>query len=198
MGNIREDELVAQAQQGNEAAVELLIRLTYEDIYRFVRWKIHDSDVAWDISQMTYEKAWTRLDTYNGNSGSFRAWLLAIARHSCIDYLRSREVRQSGQSASLPENFSEAEDFLDGVLLRDEVRQVYTAMQSLQIHERDALMLRYKQDMTYNEIARITEETEYAVKARIRRALIKLRRMLSGSAKEKEESIAAGGRDRYE
>lgn len=53
---ISEDKWIVEAQQGNEAAVELLIRHTYSDVYRFIRWKIHNDELAWDLAQTVYEK----------------------------------------------------------------------------------------------------------------------------------------------
>jgi RNA polymerase sigma-70 factor, ECF subfamily len=175
---IKEEELVIQAQQGNEAAVELLIRHTYEDIYRFVRWKVHDPDLAWDLAQMTYERAWARLDTFDRGQGRFKAWVLAIANHICIDHLRSKAVRQASLNQSLPADLPVQEDFLDGILMREEVRQVYTAIGELPEPQREALLLRYKRELTYQEIAVVTEESESAVKARVRRSLERLRNML--------------------
>lgn len=176
---IKDEELVKQAQQGNEAAVELLIRHTYEDIYRFVRWKVHDPDTAWDLAQMTYEKVWSKLQTFEAEHGRFRTWLMSIASHVCIDHLRSKAFREGSLQQTLPEQIPVKEDFLDGILLREEVRQVYSAMEALQEAERNVLLLRYKRGLTFPEIARVTEESESAIKARFRRALIKLRNMLS-------------------
>ncbi|WP_040949825.1 RNA polymerase sigma factor [Gorillibacterium massiliense] len=168
----------------------MLIRQTYDDIYRFIRWKVHDADLAWDLSQMTYEKAWTKLNTYRGEEGNFKAWLLAIAHHLCIDYIRSKAVRQAGLNQSLDERLAAEGDFLDGVLLREDVRQVYQAIQELPDSQRDALILRYKNELTYSEIAAVTEESEATVKSRIRRALIRLRDSLGGRADQTVSKIS--------
>lgn len=177
--------MVIQAQQGNEAAVELLIRHTYDDIYRFVRWKVRDADLAWDLSQMTYERAWAKLATFQSDQGSFRAWLLTIAQHICIDYFRSKTARQVSLNENLTVDVPAQGDFLDGVLLREDVRQVYSAIQTLSDVQRDTLLLRYKSELTFTEIAAVTEESEATVKSRIRRSLIKLRDMLSRSTDDR-------------
>lgn len=80
-----EQQWIEEAQAGSEAAVELLIRCTYDDVYRFVRWKVHHDELAWDLTKMTYEKAWAKLATYHSGKGSFRSWLVSIANHLCID-----------------------------------------------------------------------------------------------------------------
>ncbi|MBP1994477.1 RNA polymerase sigma-70 factor (ECF subfamily) [Paenibacillus eucommiae] len=161
-----------------------MIRHTYDDIYRFVRWKVHDADLAWDLSQMAYEKAWAKLHTFNSEQGSFLVWLMTIAHHICIDHFRSKAVRQAGLNENLTDHVPAEGDFLDGVLMREEIKQVYTAIQSLPEDQRDALLLRYKSELTFTEIAAVTAESESTVKSRVRRSLIKLRDMLRGSSGE--------------
>lgn len=175
---IGEDKWVIEAQQGNEAAVELLIRHTYSDIYRFIRWKIHNDELAWDLAQTVYEKAWAKLGSFDKEQGSFRAWLMAIAQNVCIDYFRSKGARQSGLNQSLSDEISDERDFLEGILLRDEIKKVYTAIRLLPEEQRDALLLRYKYEYTFSEIAAVTHEPESTVKSRVSRSLMKLRDLL--------------------
>ncbi|MDH6373837.1 RNA polymerase sigma-70 factor (ECF subfamily) [Paenibacillus sp. PastF-3] len=175
---ISEDKWVIEAQQGNEAAVELLIRHTYSDVYRFIRWKIHNDELAWDLAQTVYEKAWTKLGSYQNEQGSFRAWLMAIAQNVCIDYFRSKSARQAELNQSLSDEITDVEDFLDGILLREEVKTIYAAICSLPEDQRDALLLRYKYEFTFTEIAAVTHEPESTVKSRVSRSLMKLRELL--------------------
>jgi RNA polymerase sigma-70 factor (ECF subfamily) len=175
---ISEEQWITDAQQGNEAAVELLIRQTYSDVYRFIRWKIHNDELAWDLAQTVYEKAWAKLGSYQHEQGSFRAWLMAIAQNVCIDYFRSKSTRQAELNQSLSDEITAVEDFLEGILLREEVKTVYTAMCSLPEEQRDALLLRYKYEFTYTEIAAVTHEPESTVKSRVSRSLMKLRELL--------------------
>lgn len=175
---IGEDKWVIEAQQGNEAAVELLIRHTYSDIYRFIRWKIHNDELAWDLAQTVYEKAWAKLGGFDKEQGSFRAWLMTIAQNVCIDYFRSKGARQSGLNQSLSDEISDERDFLEGILLRDEIKKVYTAIRLLPEEQRDALLLRYKYEFTFSEIAAVTHEPESTVKSRVSRSLMKLRDLL--------------------
>lgn len=175
---ISEDKWIVEAQQGNEAAVELLIRHTYSDVYRFIRWKIHNDELAWDLAQTVYEKAWAKLDSYQNEHGSFRAWLMAIAQNVCIDYFRSKSTRQAELNQSISDEITVDEDFLEGILLREEVKTVYAAICSLPDDQRDALLLRYKYEFTFTEIAAITHEPESTVKSRVSRSLLKLRELL--------------------
>ncbi|MEK4878378.1 MULTISPECIES: RNA polymerase sigma factor [Paenibacillus] len=164
--------------------MELLIRHTYSDIYRFIRWKIHNDELAWDLAQTVYEKAWAKLGSYQNKQGSFRAWLMAIAQNVCIDYFRSKSARQAELNQSLSDEITVEGDFLEGILLREEVKQVYAAICSLPEEQKDALLLRYKYEFTFTEIAAVTHEPESTVKSRVSRSLIKLRDLLRHSKQE--------------
>lgn len=158
--------------------MELLIQHTYSDIYRFIRWKIHNDELAWDLAQTVYEKAWAKLGGFDKEQGSFRAWLMTIAQNVCIDHLRSKGARQAGLNQSLSDEITDERDFLEGILLREEVKTVYAAMHLLPEEQRDALLLRYKYDFTFPEIAAVTHEPESTVKSRVSRSLLKLRDLL--------------------
>lgn len=158
--------------------MELLIQHTYSDIYRFIRWKIHNDELAWDLAQTVYEKAWAKLGGFDKEQGSFRGWLMTIAQNVCIDYLRSKGARQAGLNQSLSDEITDERDFLEGILLREEVKTVYAAMLLLPEEQRDALLLRYKYEFTFPEIAAVTHEPESTVKSRVSRSLLKLRNLL--------------------
>lgn len=158
--------------------MELLIRHTYSDIYRFIRWKIHNDELAWDLAQTVYEKAWAKLGSYQNEQGSFRAWLMAIAQNVCIDYFRSKSARQAELNQSLSDEITAEEDFLEGILLREEVKNIYAAIHLLPEEQRDALLLRYKYEFTFTEIAAVTHAPESTVKSRVSRSLMKLRDVL--------------------
>lgn len=158
--------------------MELLIRHTYSDVYRFIRWKIHNDELAWDLAQTVYEKAWIKLGSYQHEQGSFRAWLMAIAQNVCIDYYRSKSAKQAELNQSLTNEIIDKGDFLEGILLREEIKKVYAAIRLLPVEQRDALLLRYKYEFSFPEIAAVTQEAESTVKSRVSRSLIKLRDIL--------------------
>ncbi|WP_150275347.1 RNA polymerase sigma factor [Paenibacillus tepidiphilus] len=178
----------------------MIIRHTYGDVYRFIRWKVHDSELAWDLAQSVYEKVWTRLDTYIGNQGSFRSWLMAIASNVCIDYYRSKAARQTKATEPGSVNMNEVaadSDFLEGILLREEVAAVYDVIRQLPKEQRDALLLRYKYEYSYKEIAAVLNEPETTVKSRVSRSLQKLRTTLSEKTTKREGKNKKGADERH-
>ena len=87
------DSLAAACRSGDEESfrplVELLTRPLVATAWRYTR----DWESARDLTQETWMKAWVRLDRYEPGR-PFRAWLFAIHRHGCLDYLRRARVRR--------------------------------------------------------------------------------------------------------
>ena len=94
-GNI-DPALVAKAKTGDQSAVSELYRQTYTGLYRTIRSMVHDEDLAWDILQDSYLKAFQNMDKLEAD-GAFLSWLRRIAVNET-----SRQM-----SKRLPVNFSE-------------------------------------------------------------------------------------------
>lgn len=180
-----DEELLMDIRHGSMAAVELLIQNHYRDVYSYLFWKTCDPNLSWDLAQTAFEKAWQALGHYDEQKGSFRVWILTIAQNTWIDYLRSANARRA--LSELPENLA-APDPFESVLMYDEMRAVWLAVEKLPVQQRDAIMLRYREELSYPEIAVILGVPEATVKSRVRLALGKLRRILGGDM-EKEMYI---------
>lgn len=94
-GNV-DPALVAKAKTGDQSAVSELYRQTYTGLYRSIRSMVHDEDLAWDILQDSYLKAFQNMDKLEAD-GAFLSWLRRIAVNET-----SRQM-----SKRLPVNFSE-------------------------------------------------------------------------------------------
>jgi RNA polymerase sigma-70 factor (ECF subfamily) len=76
---------------------------------------VKNNDVAQEITQDVFIKAWNKSDTYSSKKGRFFTWLLNIARNAAIDYTRSKKYKQSKQNlnADLFVNILETSSSLD-------------------------------------------------------------------------------------
>lgn len=176
-----DEELLVDIGNGSMAAVELLIRNHYRNVYRYLLWKTGDSNLSWDLAQTAFEKAWQALDRYDGQKASFRVWIFTIAQNTWIDYLRSANAKHV--LSKLPENLAVPDPF-ESVLMNDEMRVVWLAIEKLPVQQRDAIMLRYREELSYPEIAAILGVPEATVKSRVRLALGKLRKELGSDREE--------------
>ena len=85
-------ELIEQAVGGSREAFALLVRQHHRVVRAFVGRLIHDADAAEDLAQEAFLAAYQHLAAYQ-RDGEFLSWLLGIARHKALSYLRAKSRR---------------------------------------------------------------------------------------------------------
>jgi len=162
---LRERILVCRCQAGDERAFEEIVS-TYGPRLRYYLLKqLGSPEAADDVVQ----EVW--LDVYRGivrlrRPDAFRAWIYRIARDRAFRVLRRARVPcRLADEADLPA--AEAED--DGFSAEDAVR-VHAALDRLSPLHREVLLLRFIEDLPYDEIAQITGCPAGTVKSRLHHA----------------------------
>src|ERR1051326_7628351 len=84
-------ELLTQAREGKEAAFTALYDLFFEKIYRFIFFRVGHKEVAEDLAEDVFIKAFSSLKTLQKDA-VFESWLYQIARNRIIDYYRSKKL----------------------------------------------------------------------------------------------------------
>jgi len=167
----QESQWVLQARHGNQEAFARLVQAYQMPVYNLAYRMLGNATDAEDATQETFVRAYTRLDTYE-TGRKLSSWILSIAAHYCVDRLRRRH---SGQ-VSIEESQS-LQWMADGkpkpeeqVIEEERDKAVRTVLDALPPPYRIVIVLRYWQDLSYEEIAQITDSTESAVKSRLHRA----------------------------
>jgi len=130
----------------------------------------YSKELAEDITQDVFLKAWEKRTSYDREKSSLKNWLYIIARNTVVDYYRKNKNRKS---VTLDENIFIAQNTFD----RENeslMKVVLKNLLELNEKEREVLTLRYIQDLEIDEIAEILKLTKTNVKVRIHRALKKL------------------------
>ena len=147
-----------------------------ERLFSFLAYRTGDRALTEDLVSETFERVLRSPRRYDPRRGSERRWLYTIA----LNLLRDHARRQTHEdrvlrhvSAGVPLAQPDAE--LAAVEHRDEL---YRALATLSVQEREALALRYGADLKLRDVAGVLGEGESAVEARIYRALRKLRDQL--------------------
>ena len=161
--------MAADRNQGwREAALTGLVERHRTALVRMCCLCLGDASLAEDAAQETFLKAYRALDSFRGECDE-KTWLMRIAINTCRDYHRTawlRHVDRGTPLEALPE--AGAEDaHPDGVVIR--------AVTALPRREREAVLLRYYQEMTIAEAAQALRISQSAVKQRLQRANRKLR-----------------------
>lgn len=137
-------------------------------VHRFALFLCGDPALADDITSETFVRAWTSPGPLREET--VKAYLFTIARNLFHDSLRRAQRR-----AVLPDNLPDARaDAREQAQIRSELTFVLAVMQELPESDRAALLMRAREEMSYEEIAQALGLSLSAVKVRIHRARLKL------------------------
>jgi RNA polymerase sigma-70 factor (ECF subfamily) len=174
-------EIVRQCLAGQKDAFAELVRRHQRAVFGVALRMLGNRDQAEDAAQEVFVRAYSRLDTFRGES-DMRAWLVQIATRLCIDLLRSRRRR--------PEVFLEDQgsDPADGgwESAVTERHAVARAIAGLPPHYKAAIILRHLQHMSYSDMSVALGVPVATVKTHLRRARHMLRDLLRPAAQPKE------------
>lgn len=155
---------VRSAQRGDEEAWRDLFEWHFEPVYKFcLNLASGQKDMAEEIAQHVFITAARHISRFNKQQGTFRAWLLGIAK-KCWMKAKSRELRLKWYR----------KQFLKRVLERTKVHTpqifVYEALAQLPVHYRSVLEAKYLKGLTVNQIAEANHSTPKAVESLLGRA----------------------------
>lgn len=175
-----ETVILASLKRGDrDAALRLLMRDYGKPVYRYCRQMLGDGDLADEAHQMTFVQAYEGLARFAGRS-SLRTWLFGIAHHRCLDLLKTsrRRERRFQLTGELPERPAPVETAEERLTARSRVQALARCLRELAPHVRAAVLLRFQQGVTYEEMSILERERPATLQARVARALPVLRRCL--------------------
>lgn len=162
----QEEELIKKMQQGDEEAMDGLVRLYYPEILRYCLWHAPDRAAAEDAAQETFLKAIRYCSRYV-HKGKFRAFLYKIASNTCVDLQRKyRPDPLLPDSAG--EGLVDGCDRFDRVISDVWLRQL---IQKLPDGSQEIVYLRFAHGLTLSEIAQLTKLPLRTVQSRLRSSL---------------------------
>lgn len=194
-----ESALVERAKAGDADAFSELVRHYDRRVFRMAKQITQNDDDAEDVLQETFFKAYTHLDSFQGNS-KFYTWLVRIAVNEALMRLRKR---RSDRTVPLDEPIDTGEDEVvreiavwdenpEESYSREELSTILDqAVESLKPAYRTVFMLRDIEEMSIEETAQILNLSISAVKSRLLRARLQLREKLTRQFKRKGDDALA-------
>lgn len=174
-----------QARRGDKAAFGKIIEAYQRPVYNLAYRMLRNSGEAEEAAQEAFIRAYTRLDSYNPNH-KFSTWMLSITSNYCIDLIRKRRAILLSIDEPLPPHPSLMSEKASGpepqIVQSEQEEMVQSLLAELAPEYRQAVVLRYWYELSYEEIAETMDTTVSAIKSRLFRA----RRQLA------EIGIAAG------
>ena len=172
LATLDDETLVGRATAGDREAFGELYERCVRRVFRHVLYMVNDVDLAEDLTEQTFLRALQAIHRYERRGVPFLAWLLRIARNL---YLNGRRVERNnstiynkwnGGAAASPEFFCEAK--LDG-------EEVWRAVRALDGDQRQVIVLRFMDGLSYAEVADVLGKSVGAVRVAQYRALRALR-----------------------
>ncbi|MGE3540723.1 MAG: RNA polymerase sigma factor [Candidatus Tectimicrobiota bacterium] len=170
--------LLTRMAQRDAQALELFYVQHARAVYSLVLFMLDDEGRAAELTQDIFLLVWRSAGAYQA-TGSARAWLLRLARNRAIDELRRERRRRQSEAAATPQPTQIATAIPDVAELAAQ-RAVHEVLHILPAEQSEALRLAFFQGFSHQEIATHLRTPLGTIKARIRRALLALRKHLQG------------------
>ncbi|WGD34430.1 sigma-70 family RNA polymerase sigma factor [Olleya sp. YS] len=175
--------LVSNYIKGDETALEVLITRHKQRIYSFIYSKVYDRDVTEDVFQDTFIKVIRTLKRGKYNEeGKFLPWVMRIAHNLVIDYFRKNKRMPKFDNSGEFNIFSVISDSslnAEKTMVKEQVEaDVRRLIEELPEDQKEVLMMRMYNDMSFKEISERTGVSINTALGRMRYALINMRKVI--------------------
>jgi RNA polymerase sigma-70 factor, ECF subfamily len=196
LATLADRALVARSQQGDRDAFSSLVVRYQDRVLNLAFRRLGDRDVALDVAQEVFLKAYRALDRFQGDA-KFFTWLFRITMNETITARRKGERQMGGRRGpasldhataggdQLPEPAAGAEGPSDLVERQDDQAMVQAAIEELDDELAQVILLRDIEGLSYQEVAETLELPLGSVKSRLYRARQALKARLAPRVKER-------------
>ena len=180
---IQDAQLVSHYINGDENALSILIQRHKQKIYSFIYSKVYDRDITEDVFQDTFIKVIRTLKRGKYNEeGKFLPWVMRIAHNLVIDHFRKNSRMPKFDNTGEFSIFSVLSDSslnAEKSLIKDQVESdVRRIIEELPEDQKQVLVMRMYQDMSFKEISERTGVSINTALGRMRYALINMRKVI--------------------
>jgi RNA polymerase sigma-70 factor (ECF subfamily) len=170
--NSGDQKIVLSCQSGQLNDFGILYDKYIKKIYDFIYYKTTHKETAEDLTSQTFFKALEKINTFDASKGTFAAWLYRIARNNVIDHYRTKKNDINVEDVWDLAGDEELDRDLDN---KEKTEQIKKYISKINIEQREIIMMRVWQEMSYQEIAEITGKSEDVCRMTFSRAIKKLK-----------------------
>lgn len=178
--------LIASAAQGDEQAWVDLVALYAKRVFAMARSRLHDEELAEEITQSVFVTVATKLNGNEGYAemGRFEPWLFRITMNRVRDLCRKR-ARHASPTA--PEHFARLEGDDDESLEErdtqsEQINKLRGVLEQLSESDREIIELRHHGQLSFKQIAELLDQPVGTLLARHHRALRKMRTLIEDAS----------------
>lgn len=180
MFKVQEKILLHQVKNGNQQAFAKLYDFYLNKIYRFVYFRVSDENLAQDLTNDTFAKILNYLNN-DQEIEDFQSFLYRTARNLVIDFYRQKGQMELSIDEFIKDNIAEEKNVIQELENKFEVEKIKEDLLILPDPYREAIVLRFVEDMSFKEIAKIMDLREDHARMLVHRGLKVLREKLKSS-----------------
>jgi RNA polymerase sigma-70 factor, ECF subfamily len=178
-----DDELMLLARSGLHSALAALVERYARRLANYCAKLLGSAALAGEVCQETWLRVWAHRASYRPE-GKFVVLLYTTARNLCRNHARAARRREHWLPATLADDALDraADDrpgHLDALVARERQRDVLSALGTLPAPMREALLLRFQEELSYEDISAIVGASESTVRSRVHHGLRQLRHDLA-------------------
>lgn len=178
------NEVIDQARLNNQRAYGILFDTYWDYVYSYLLKQLKDELLAEEMALKTLAKAFDKINTFDA-SFSFKTWLITISKNIQIDHHRSKNSASQLELTSIEkQQFSQLTDENpspeDLLIINQNLRELLDKIKQLNPKYSHILRLRYFDELSYKEIAKITHAPLNTIKV----TLLRAKKLLAEKIKE--------------
>lgn len=180
---LSDQDLIGKYLAGNESALEQLIRRHKNRVFAYILMVVKDKELAEDLFQDTFIKV---INTFRSGQykeeGKFIQWVMRISHNLIIDHFRKSKrlpvVENSDEYDIFDKVRIPVESIEDQIIIDQIHKDVKNLIEYLPKEQREVLVMRHYADMSFKDIAEVTNVSINTALGRMRYALINLRKLV--------------------
>ncbi|EFC69745.1 RNA polymerase subunit sigma-24 [Prevotella sp. HMSC073D09] len=187
ISEMTDEELAMSYVNGNNKAFDLLLERNQSRLFSYILFIVHDRSMAEDLFQETFVKIISKLhEGKYSSSGKFVSWMLRIAHNAVMDWYRRQKNEKTMEVYNENDLYGDSTSVLDANIenhfVKEQVlRDVQRMMNLLPITQREVVFMRFYQNLSFKEIAELTNVSINTALGRMRYAVMNMRRMAAAN-----------------
>jgi len=183
---VTDRELIGRYLKGNEQSLEKLIHRHQNRVYAYILMIVKDKDLADDLFQDTFIKVVNtiRAGSYN-EEGKFLQWVMRIAHNLIIDHFRkSNRIpvidNSKNEDFNIFDTLNITDKSIEDQMITDQIhKDIRKLIELLPAEQKEVLYMRHYAEMSFKDIAEVTDVSINTALGRMRYALINLRKLIA-------------------
>ncbi len=166
-------DLIKKCQNGDFEAFGDIYDLYVNKIYDFIYFRTSHKETAEDLTSLVFIKALEKIKDFNLELGYFSAWIYRIARNSVIDFYRTKKTTSNIDDY---QNIKSPTDIEYEIDIKCSIEKVKKYIENLNKEQKDILIMRIWDGLSYEEISKIIGKSEANCKVIVSRSLSLIRK----------------------